>query len=264
LAVSLTRNNLATALATTSSTSDDLSFSVTVNGTTYVEAPRNLRLSKIVDFRSATYQLRLAMAYKSQSLGGMLILTTPDHMEGYFNTYPIIGWFDIAGAAPNTTRLMVGGAYVIPGNEQSTVHLSADNFQTDLASEVYAWATFTAGFMWWEPNSYPGVYPNGYAPQSLSTATPFPAVLFTRPVNGGVWPAALPLFVQYNVPVDNSSVSAAFLSPVTPAGPDVPVTLAFQGARIIATPQQALQPGTTYSLSLISNTTTGINLFTAQ
>lgn len=205
------------------------------------------------------------MTYRSQALGGMVILTTPDYMGGFFNTYPTIGWFDMAGATPNTARLRVGGAYVIPGNEQSTINLSADNFQTDLASQTYAWASFTAGFFWWEPLSYPGVYPNGYAPQSLSTITPFPALLFTRPVSGGVWPANLPIYLQYNVPVTNSSSTTALLYPVTPAGPDVPVTLSFQGARVVATPQQPLHSGTTYSFNLTSsNPAAIINQFTVQ
>jgi hypothetical protein len=265
LAVSLTRDSLTTTLAAASSTADDLNFTVSQNGKTYVEAPRSLRLTKKLDYGSATFELRLAMTYRSQALGGMLTLTTPDYMGGFFNTYPTIGWFDIAGAVPNTARLRVGGAYVIPGNDQSTINLSADNFQTDLASQTYAWATFTAGFLWWEPLSYPGAYPNGYAPQSLSTITPFPALLFTRPVNGGVWPANLPIYMQYNVPVANSSTTTALLYPVTPAGPDVPVTLSFQGARIVAMPQQALQSGTTYSFDLSSsNPAAAISQFTVR
>jgi hypothetical protein len=264
LAVGLTRDSLTTTLAATSGASDDLSFSLVQNGTTYVEAPRSLQLSKKLDYSSANFGLTLAMTYRSQVLGGTLTLTTPQSVEGFFNYYPIIGWFDIAGAAPNATRVMVGGATVIPGNEQSTIHLSADNFQSDTTSEVSAWATFTAGFLWWEPLAYPGVYPNGYAPQSQSTVTPFPAVLFTRPVNNGMWPAALPIFVQYNTPVPNSPTPTASLFSVTPTSAGVPVTVSVQGARIVVTPQQPLQPGTTYSFNLISDASAFINQFTAQ
>lgn len=59
-------------------------------------------------------------------------------MGGFFNTFPTIGELDITGAAPNATVLRVGGTYVIPGNDQSTIHLSADNFQMYLASQVNA------------------------------------------------------------------------------------------------------------------------------
>lgn len=264
LAVSFTRDSLTTTLAAASSTADDLNFTVVQNGKTYVEAPRSLLLTKKIDYAGAVFELRLAMTYRSMALGGMVILTTPDYMGGFFNTYPTIGWFDMAGAAPNTTRLRVGGAYVIPGNEQSTIDLSADNFQTNLASQTYAWASFTEGFLWWEPLSYPGVFPNGYAPQSLTTVTPFPALLFTRPVNGGVWPATLPIYMQYNVPVASLSSASALLYPVTPAGPDVPVTLSVQGARIIATPQQALQSGTNYSFNFTSSSPAAMINFTVQ
>jgi hypothetical protein len=265
LAISLTRDSLTTTLTAASSTADNLNFTATVNGKTYVEAPRSLQFSKKLDYGSATFELRLAMTYQSQALGGMLKLSTPDYMGGFFNTTPTIGWFDIAGAAPDATRLMVGGAYVIPGNDQSTIHLSADNFQTDIASQVNSWASFTAGFLWWEPLSYPGVYPNGYAGQSLSTVTPSPALLFTRPVNGGVWPVNLPIYVQYNGPIADSTSTSAMLYSVNPAGLQVPLTLSFQGARIVATPQQALQAGTTYSFTLSSSGPyAAISQFTAR
>jgi hypothetical protein len=251
LAVSLVRDSLTTTLGTSSSTADNLNLSVAVNGKTYVEGPRRLAFTKKLDYSSATYDLDLAMTYQSQALSGSLTLTTPASMSGFFNTYPIIGGFEIAGAAPNATSLVVGGTYVIPGNDQSTITLSADNFQTTAASQINEWASFTLGFMWWDPLSYPGVYPNGYAPQSLSTVTPFPAELFMRPVASATWPANLPIFVQYNVPVPNpSGPLVATLTPVSPAGASVPVTTSIQGARIVVTPQQALQSGTTYSFSL--------------
>jgi Bacterial Ig-like domain len=204
------------------------------------------------------------MIYRSQVLGGSVTLSTPDFVGGFFDYYPIIGLFDIAGAAPNAARLMTGGATVIPGNEQSTAYLSSDNFQTSMASQVVLWSAYTAGFLWWEPLGYPGVYPNGYASQSQSTVTPFPEVLFTRPIDGGSWPAALPLFVQYNAPVPDSSSTTASLIAVAPAGGSVQLTLSFQGARVIATPQQPLQPGTIYSFNLTSDSSAFINSFTAQ
>lgn len=251
LGVSLIRDSLTTTLDTSSSAADDLKLTVAANGTTYVEGPRSLVLTKKLDYGSATYDLDLGMIYQSEALGGSLTLATPASVSGFFNTYPIIGSFDIAGATPNATSLTVGGASVIPGNDQSTIALSANGFQTTVASQINEWASFTLGFMWWEPLSYPGVYPNGYAPQSQSTVTPFPAQLFMRPVAGATWPANLPIFVQYNVPVPSLTVpQIAMLTPVSPAGASVPVTTSIPGARIVVTPLQALQSGTTYSFSL--------------
>jgi hypothetical protein len=116
--------------------------------------------------------------------------------------------------------------------------------------------------LWWEPLSYPGVYPAGYAPQSLTTATPFPALLFTRPASGGMWPASQPIYLQYNVPI--TDWASASLFSVAPVVSNIPVTLSFQGARIVATPQQAMQPGTTYSFALTSDVSAEINDFIVQ
>jgi hypothetical protein len=264
LAVGILRDSFTTTLGAASTAADDLNIAVVANGKNYSEAPRSLVLHKKLDYSAATYELRLAMVYRSQALGGQVTLATRDYVGGYFNTYPIIGLFDLAGAAPNTVELRVGGQYVIPGNEQSTAELSTDGFQTIASSQVTPWASFTAGFLWWEPLSYPGVYPNGYAPQSMDIITPQLALLFTRPVNQGIRPANLPIYFQYSVPVSGSSPQIATLSPIAPAGLDVPVTVSYQGARVVVTPAQALQPGT-YSLS-----TDGVGpfpvtlLFTAQ
>jgi hypothetical protein len=263
--VNLVRDSLTTILGVASSAADNLNISVVVNGTTYTEAPRSLQLNKKLDYGAATVELRLAMVYRSQALGGQMTLTTQDYVGGYFNTYPTIGFFNAAGAAPNVARLRVGGQYVIPGNDQSTVDLSSDGFQTLISSQISPWASFIEGFLWWEPLSYPSVFPNGYAPLSLNVVTPQAALLFTRPVNQGTRPVNLPIYLQYNVPIANAPAQFVMLSPVTPAGPDIPVSLSFQGARLVVTPQQPLQPGTIYDLSMDAVGPTIVSLqFTAQ
>jgi hypothetical protein len=169
------------------------------------------------------------------------------------------------GAAPSVARLRVGGQYVIPGNDQSTVDLSSDNFQTLISSQISPWASFIEGFLWWEPLSYPSVFPNGYAPLSLNVVTPQAALLFTRPVNQGTRPVNLPIYLQYNVPIASAPAQFAMLSPVSPAGPNIPVSLSFQGARLVVTPQQPLQSGTMYDLSMDAVGPTIVDLqFTAQ
>ena len=261
--VTLVRASLTTTLGVTSSASDNLNISAVVNGTTYTEAPRSLQLNKKLDYSAATVELRLAMTYQSQVLGGLVTLTTQNYLGGYFNTYPIIGLFNVTGAAPNVARLLVGG---IPGNDQSTIQLSSDDFQTTLiSSQTIPWASFTEGYLWWEPLSYPNVYPNGYAPLSLLGATPFPALLFTRPIDQGTRAVNLPIYLQYNAPIATAPAQFVMLSPVTPTGSDIPITLSFEGARLIVTPQQALQPGTTYLLSVEDVGPTIVNLqFTAK
>ena len=265
ITVSLVRDSLTTILGVASNASDNLNISVVVDGTTYTEAPRSLQLNKKLDYSAATVELRLAMVYRSQALGGQTTLTTQDYLGGYFNTYPTIGFFNIAGAGPNVAHLRVGGQYVIPGNDQSTVDLSADGFQTLISSQTSPWASFTAGFLWWEPLSYPGIYPNGYAPLTLSVVTPQPALLFTRPANQGIRSVNLPIYLQYNVPIASAPAQSVLLLPVSPAGPSIPVGLSFQGARLVVTPQQPLQPGTIYTLSLEAVGPTFLTLqFTAQ
>jgi hypothetical protein len=265
ITVSLVRDSLTTTLGVASGASDNLNISVVVNGTTYTEAPRSLKLNKKLDYSAATVELRLAMVYQSQALGGQMTLTTQDYLGGYFNTYPTIGFFNVAGAAPNVARLRAGGQFVIPGNDQSTVDLSSDSFQTLISSQISPWASFTEGFLWWEPLSYPSVFPNGYAPLSLNVVTPQPALLFTRPVNQGTRPINLPIYLQYNVPIASVPAQFVMLSPVTPAGPNIPVSLSFQGARLVVTPQQPLQPGTIYDLSMDAVGPTIVSLqFTAQ
>jgi hypothetical protein len=263
--VSLVRDSLTMTLGVASSASDNLNISVVVNGTTYNEAPRSLQLNKKLDFSAATVELRLAMVEQSQALGGQLTLTTQDYLGAYFNTYPTIGSFNVAGAAPNVARLRVGGQTVIPGNDQSTVDLSADGFQTLVSSQMSPWASFTEGFLWWEPLSNPSVYPNGYAPLSLNTVTPQPALLFSRPVNQGIRNVDLPIYFQYSVPIASAPAQSVMMSPVSPPGPNIPVSLSFQGARLIVTPQLPLQPGTMYLVSLEDVGPTLVNLqFTAQ
>ena len=139
LAVGILRDSLTTTLGAASTAADDLNIAVVANGKNYSEAPRSLVLHKKLDYSAATYELRLAMVYRSQALGGQVALATRDYVGGYFNTYPIIGLFDLAGAAPNTVELRVGGQYVIPGNEQSTAELSTDGFQTIESSQITPW-----------------------------------------------------------------------------------------------------------------------------
>ena len=113
--------------------------------------------------------------------------------------------------------------------------------------------------------SYPGIYPNGYAPQSLNGVTPQPALLFTRPPNQGTRSVNLPIYLQYNVPIASAPAQSVLLLPVSPAGPSIRVNLSFQGARLVVTPQQPLQPGTIYTLSLEAVGPTLLNLqFAAQ
>lgn len=265
IAVSLVRDSISTILSVSSGTLDNFNISVVVNGTTYNEDPRSVQLNKKLDFSSATVELRLAMTEQSQALGGQVILSTQDYVGGYFNIYPTIGAFSVTGAAGSAARLRVGGQYVIPGNDQSTVDLSSDGFQTISASQMSPWASFTAGFLWWEPLSNPNIYPNGYAPQVQNGAMLMPALLFTRPVSQGTRSVNLPIYVQYSAPIATAPAQFVQLTPVAPQGPSVPISVTFEGARLVITPQQALQTGTLYDLSMDGVGPTILDLqFTAQ
>jgi hypothetical protein len=264
LVVRLVRDALTTTLTVASGAADNLAISLSQNGRTFVEAPRGVQLERKLDYSSARYELRLALTHQSQALGGMLTLSTPAFVSGVFSYYPIMGEFRVAGATPNIARLITGTSpNVGVGGSQSIVSLSADNFQTSSGTQGVAWASFIGGFFWWEPISYPAVFANGYPPNQQTNSSPPRTLLFKRPENGGTWPRALPMYIQYASPVSTVPTPYVNLFDVsTRIGASL--TPSIQGARVVVTPPQPLVAGTTYDLTVSVGGSTEMTQFTAR
>lgn len=220
-------------------------------GATVVETIHSLDLTRTERYDEARAQTQIALTYDSQIAGGRVVLSSPEPLLSYLNTFPEAGRLLVSGAG--TTRAHVRTNF-IASNPYATVVLDANGDGAGEAEALFAWEDLSSGFLWADTRRAPR-----YA---LYTERAYPAVPYRTTDFGWSIVNALTIAVgdtvwlQFTrVPTDLPALSARFrdLGPVTgyeTSSTNVAGNVTVIGAMFSVRPATQLKHGRRYSLEL--------------
>lgn len=256
-----------TRLHVTASTADDLRILAggTASGSVAsTESIRGYDLTKTLKYDEARSLISMALRYESDALKGSVVVSTPDPLRAYLNTYPEAGRVEVAGAG--------GSKVVIKPNFTS----NSDKFQYALdlngdgtpdASGSVNWIDAAVGYLWWDGKSeLNGSGTGTYATRSFSTTDFFviPALewttssassyrlQFSRPL-ATTTPTLFFRFADQGSSVNDSRTNA-----------NIDATAEVHGALIIVKPVAPFRHARYYELQVSLNGTDWGNAVTVQ
>lgn len=248
-----------TELTVTSSSADDLRLTGTGSSGSVTERFRALSVSKALHRDEARSIVQMLLRHESELLGGSIVLSTPQALTSYLNTYPESGQLEARGADAAVVRIRPN---FVLSSDQFIVELDSNGDGRPEASASMAWTNAILGYLWWDGRAGLTWAAMPYQTQPFST-TAFSYAVTSSDPNG--------VNSEYRVqftrpPAANTTLQFRFrdMGSTTGYDPeiiDVAADVDHRGALYVVRSRQSLRHGRTYSLDASAD---GVNWFNTQ
>jgi hypothetical protein len=239
-------SDFGTMLTVKSTAADDFSLSGREGTKPVTERVREFDISKVLQYDEARSKTRIQLRYDSESLGGTVMVTTPQPLLAYLDTYPEQGQIVVRASGGRalylTPNFVTNSAYVTVGFDSN----ADERVDTTV---LVPWTDVSIGYLWWSGR---GTAPATYSTQ-LYSANAFSQTSFSFGQTVGVKD---PIVVQFSRPPVNPPALQIRLRDQGATGSydpqrlDIDADATFQGALLVVRPRTQLRHARNYALEV--------------